>query len=120
MGSRPAAPVVHVELHTANLARACGFYTRLFGWRAETVHLGADSYLALHTREGIEAGIVEQDAAGPWWLPYVEVGCVSEAAERARALGGAVLLGPREGPAGWRAVVADPGGGRLALWGPKR
>ena len=119
MPSRPHAPLVHVELHTANLARACAFYTELFGWRAETVHLGSDSYLALHTQEGIEAGVVEEEDEDPWWLPYVEVPCVSEASERARALGGAVLLEPREGPAGRRSVIAAPGGGRIALWGPK-
>ncbi len=119
MASRAIAPIVHVELHTANLARAAGFYTALFGWRAETVHLGSDSYLALRTHEGIEVGVVEEDAEGAWWLPYVEVACVAEASERARALGGAVLLEPREGPAGWRAVVAAPGGGRTALWGAK-
>jgi predicted enzyme related to lactoylglutathione lyase len=119
MPRRPPAPVVHVELHTANLARACGFCTELFGWRAETVHLGDDSYLALHTKEGIEAGIVEEEEEGPWWLPYVEVPCVGETVEAALALGAAVPLEPREGPAGWRAVVAAPGGGRIALWGPK-
>jgi predicted enzyme related to lactoylglutathione lyase len=30
-------PVVHLELLTANLSRACAFYTRLFGWRAERI-----------------------------------------------------------------------------------
>ncbi|HEX6117078.1 MAG TPA: hypothetical protein VFY99_08245 [Solirubrobacterales bacterium] len=119
MASREIAPVVHVELHTANLARACGFYTELFGWRPETVHLGAGSYQALRTREGIDAGVVEEEAEGPWWLPYVEVPCVARATERALALGGAIVLAPREGPAGWRAVVAAPGSGRIALWGPK-
>jgi predicted enzyme related to lactoylglutathione lyase len=111
--------VVHVELHTANLARACAFYTELFGWRPESVHLGDDSYLALRTGEGIEAGIVEEDEEAPWWLPYVEVTCINEARDRAAALGGAVLLEPREGPTGWRCVIAAPGGGRIALWGPK-
>ena len=119
MPSRSIAPVVHVELHTANLARACAFYTELFGWRAESVHLGDDSYLALRTGQGIEAGVVEEEDEAPWWLPYVEVPCVSEVSEAAHALGGAVLLEPREGPAGWRSVIAAPGGGRIALWGPK-
>jgi predicted enzyme related to lactoylglutathione lyase len=29
-------------------------------------------------------------------------------------------LSPREGPAGWRSVVATPAGGEIALWQPKR
>ena len=31
-------------------------------------------------------------------------------------LGARVLLEPREGPTGWRSVVATPAGGELALW----
>jgi predicted enzyme related to lactoylglutathione lyase len=54
------------------------------------------------------------------WLPYVEVGEVQAATERARRLGGSVLLEPREGPAGWRSVVSSPAGGELAFWQPKR
>ena len=34
-------------------------------------------------------------------------------------LGASVLLAPREGPAGWRSVVATPDGGEIAFWQPK-
>jgi len=30
-----------------------------------------------------------------------------------------VLLEPREGPAGWRSVVATEAGGELAMWQPR-
>jgi predicted enzyme related to lactoylglutathione lyase len=40
--------------------------------------------------------------------------------ERAKDLGGEVLLGPREGPEGWRSVVATPDGGEVAFWQGKR
>jgi predicted enzyme related to lactoylglutathione lyase len=30
-----------------------------------------------------------------------------------------VLLEPREGPAGWRSVIATPEGGEIALWQQK-
>jgi predicted enzyme related to lactoylglutathione lyase len=53
------------------------------------------------------------------WLPYVEVDCVNDATERARELGARVLLGPREGPAGWRSVIATPAAGEIALWQQK-
>ena len=54
------------------------------------------------------------------WLPYVEVGNVAAETERARGLGAHVMLGPREGPFGWRSVVGSPAGGEIALWQPKR
>jgi hypothetical protein len=44
---------------------------------------------------------------------------VTEATERARRLGATVVLEPREGPAGWRGVVAAPAAGELAFWQPK-
>ena len=53
------------------------------------------------------------------WLPYVEVAEIAEATDRARRAGAAVLLAPREGPAGWRSVVTTPAGGEVALWQPK-
>jgi predicted enzyme related to lactoylglutathione lyase len=34
MSAALAHPVVHLELQTSNLARACAFYTGLFGWSA--------------------------------------------------------------------------------------
>jgi predicted enzyme related to lactoylglutathione lyase len=112
-------PVVHLELHTANLARACAFYTRLFGWRAERIDVECGSYLALAVGNGIEGGVVERDTERTLWLPYVQVANVAEATERACLLGASVLLEPREGPAGWRSVVAAPAGAEVALWQPK-
>jgi uncharacterized protein len=117
--NRPIAnPVVHLELQTANLARARAFYTELFGWSAETVRVGAANYLAFELGMGIQGGVVEREGE-PAWLPYVEVPNIVGATERARMLGAAVRLGPREGPAGWRCVLAVPSGAVIALWQPK-
>ena len=112
-------PVVHLELNTGDLPRACAFYTRLFGWRTETVEACCGSYQALGLGGGIEGGVAECATERPLWLPYVEVADISKATERARRLGAAVTLEPREGPAGWRSVVASPAGGEIALWRPK-
>jgi uncharacterized protein len=115
-------PVVHLELHTGDLSGARSFYSGLCGWRPEqiTVRGGAGSYLALEMGGALGGGIVECDARRPIWLPYVEVLDVTDATERARQLGATVLLEPREGPAGWRGVVAAPAAGEVAFWQPKR
>jgi predicted enzyme related to lactoylglutathione lyase len=112
-------PVVHLELHTGNLARASDFYTRVFGWSVETVEVGHRSYLSLNLGDGIDGGIVEHDGEGSRWLPYVEVADLMDVTERARALGAAVILEPREGPIGWRSILAVPSGARIALWQSK-
>jgi predicted enzyme related to lactoylglutathione lyase len=115
-----ASPVVHLELHTADLARACRFYARACGWRVEQVESGVRSYHVLAWGGPLDGGVVECGTSRSSWLPYVEVARVDEATERARYLGAAVLLEPREGPAGWRSVVAVPDGAELAFWQPKR
>ena len=115
----PANPVVHLELHTGNLPRACAFYEQLFRWRPEQVDAGCASYLALQMGGGIGGGVVQCGTQRPMWLPYVEVPEITDVTERARRLGASVLLDAREGPAGWRSVVAAPDGGEIAFWQPK-
>jgi predicted enzyme related to lactoylglutathione lyase len=116
----PRNPVVHLELHTGDLPAACDFYTRLFGWQQELVEAGSSSYLALDMGGEIGGGVVQCGTSRSLWLPYVEVADLAITTERARELGAAVSLEPREGPAGWRSVVATPAGGEVALWQPKR
>ncbi len=113
-------PVVHLELHTGDLAGARDLYTDLCGWRQETIAVSSRSYLALELNRELGGGIVECAVRRPLWLPYVEVDEVDRATERARDRGAAVLLEPREGPAGWRSVVTTAAGGELAFWQPKR
>jgi predicted enzyme related to lactoylglutathione lyase len=115
-----ASPVVHLELHTTDLSRACAFYTQLCGWRPEQIHAGEGSYTALELGRGLGGGVVECGTQRSLWLPYVAVDAVAEATDRARALGASVLLEPREGPAGWRSVVAEEAGAEIAFWQPKR
>jgi uncharacterized protein len=119
MSAAIAHPVVHLELQTDNLARACAFYTELLGWRAKTLHATGGTYLALDLGERIQGGAVEHESGRTAWLPYVEVPDIAAATERARLLDAAVLLEPREGPAGWRSVLAAPSGAEIALWQPK-
>jgi uncharacterized protein len=117
----PAQPVVHLELHTGDRPRACAFYARLCGWRPERINAGCGSYWALDVGRGFGGGgVVECGTSRPMWLPYVEVDDVGDATERACGLGASVLLEPREGPAGWRSVVAAPAAGEIALWEPKQ
>lgn len=117
---RPANPVVHLELHTGDLSNASDFYARLCGWRPERVEAGEASYLALELGSELGGGIVECAVRRPLWLPYVEVAEIASATRRAGELGAAVVLEPREGPAGWRSVITAPDGGELAFWQRKR
>jgi predicted enzyme related to lactoylglutathione lyase len=112
--------VVHLELHTGDLAHARAFYGEICGWRPERIDTRNGSYLALELGETLGGGMVECPTERALWLPYVEVSEIGLATDRARLLGASVLLKPREGPAGWRSVVATRSGGEIAFWQPKR
>jgi predicted enzyme related to lactoylglutathione lyase len=116
----PLKPIVHLELLTGDSERARALYIELCGWRPELVGTTYGSYLALELGRRLGGGIVECETRRPMWLPYVEVGEIAAATDHARRLGASILLEPREGPAGWRSVVATPVGGEIAFWQPKR
>ena len=113
-------PVVHLELHTPDGQGAGALLGALCGWRPEHLATSHGAYTALAMGRRLGGGIVECETQRPVWLPYVEVADVVAAPERARSLGATVLLDAREGPAGWRTVVASDTGGEIAFWQPKR
>ena len=112
-------PVVHLELHTGDLPGASAFYAEVLRWRTERIDAGCGSYHALALGGAFGGGIVECGTRRSLWLPYVEVDHIGRFTDRARHLGASVLFEPREGPAGWRSVVATPEGGEIAFWQPK-
>jgi predicted enzyme related to lactoylglutathione lyase len=113
-------PIVHLELHTSDLAQARSLYSELLRWRPERVHTASGDYQALECGGSVGGGIVECGIGRALWLPYVEVDRVDHATARATELGATVLVEPREGPAGWRSVVSTPAGGEIAFWQQKR
>jgi len=112
--------IVHLELHTHDRCAAGAFYGQLLRWRTDQIEVRCASYHALTLGGGLDGGIVQCGVARATWLPYVEVQEIEAMTERGRRLGATVLLEPREGPAGWRSVLATGEGGEIALWQPKR
>lgn len=112
--------LVHLELHTGELGQACDFYAQLLSWCPEQVATSAGTYLTMTRGGPLAAGIVECPVTRAAWLPYVDVDDIDRSTSRATELGATVLLGPREGPTGWRSVVTLRGAGEVALWQGKR
>jgi predicted enzyme related to lactoylglutathione lyase len=112
-------PVVHLELHTRNRRAATEFYGNLLSWGPECIDTRHGRYHCLRLGKGIGGGIVECPVERALWLPYVQVDRIEVATDEARTLGASVLLGPSEGPAGWRSVISTDDGAHIALWQPK-
>jgi uncharacterized protein len=108
--------VVHLELHTRDVARARELYAGLLDWRPRELDLPGRAYAGYDLGPGLGGGVVQCATGRALWLPYVEVPDVHAATERARALGAHVLLEPGDGR---RAVIGTRAGGEIALWQPR-
>src|SRR5581483_5781906 len=93
---------------------ALAFYRGLFGWDFEDVMpAGSDgSYFIGRLRGGDVAGVASAREGAPVaWDTYIWVASADDAAAKARAAGGAVLVEPLDVmDAGCTAVLADPEG----------
>ena len=94
--------------------------------RAVAARIGIPHYVLDYEQRFKEAVIdrfAESYVAGETPVPCVECNQAIKFRDllvTARELGAAVLLDAREGPAGWRTVIASPTGGELAFWQQKR
>jgi predicted enzyme related to lactoylglutathione lyase len=115
------------DLGTPDARAATRFYTELFGWQAEDRPVGPDAFYTMFSVGGRSvAALYQQDAqpdqiAPPHWLSYVSVDGAGPVAQRARELGGTVLMDAFDVlDVGRMAVIRDPIGAVVALWEPRR
>ena len=108
------------ELQTRDPEAAGEFYSRLFGW--ETVPIEDDGrvvYMTIKNAGKQDGGLLpmtEQHDAPSFWIPYFTISSRDAAMEKARSLGGAVLVGPLDLPSGKIAVLSDPQGAAFAVF----
>jgi uncharacterized protein len=105
---------------------AVDFYRGLFGWEFEDV-MPPDSegkYFMARLRGGDVAAVGSIPEAAPpmaMWNTYIWVDSADDAAAKARAAGGGVLMEPFDVmDAGRMAVVADREGAAFSVWQAKR
>jgi hypothetical protein len=116
-------PFVHVELNTNDVAKAKGFYAKLFDWKMEDMPMESGPYTIINVGEGTGGGLMKHPMAGApsMWLSYVLVDDVDAATRKVKALGGTVMKEKTEVPdMGWLAIIADPTGATLGLWKPMK
>ncbi|MEU9203805.1 VOC family protein [Streptomyces sp. NPDC048332] len=116
------------ELYTPDVPAAAAFYDAVFGWDTTQTPYpgGGGAYTVIRTAGGGEetsfGGLVPLDAvpvraaAGPHWLPYIEVEDCDGAARAVEQLGGKLTLEPTEMEGvGTFANVEDPYGAAFAV-----
>jgi uncharacterized protein len=113
------------ELYAANGAEAFAFYSKFFGWtKADALDMGAMGIYQIFAIENTPAGgiMTKMEAMPiPFWLFYFNVENINAAAQRVKAAGGQVVLGPHQVPGGsWIIQCGDPQGAMFALVEPHR
>src|SRR5262245_9257990 len=115
-----------VELATTDQRGAKKFYSELFGWSANDMPMGPDSFYSIMQLRGKDAAALyqldqEQRARGvpPHWNLYIAVESADEAAKAITAAGGKTMMDPCDVfDAGRMCVAQDPTGATFAVWQP--
>ncbi|MEE9450828.1 MAG: VOC family protein [Ignavibacteriaceae bacterium] len=106
------------ELLTDNINESLAFYKALFGYETELFKTQTDEdYYVLRDKKRRRAGVIQIpfDEVKPNWLPFIAVVDPGEVEEKAKTLGGTIILGT-EGIAGKNSVIiADPSGAVFAV-----
>ena len=102
------------ELWTNNRDDAVSFYHAVAGYETEHVGLkGGSDYIFLNTEGRARAGVVKiaWENVTPDWLPYIAVSDVLAVTDKARTLGGTILVKPDLSVLdGYLSIIADPSG----------
>ena len=111
-------PIAYAELHTKNATTAKAFYGELFDWKLTDHQMPGGLYTEISAGEGIPSGLLQADElAGSRWLPYVTVGDLVAATEKAKRLGAKAVKENQEVPGmGRYSLLTDPTGATFGLW----
>jgi uncharacterized protein len=112
------------ELMTRDTPAAEKFYTKLFGWSSKTSDMGPMKYTEFSNQGKTGAGMMEitkemGPSVPPNWMPYFQVTNVDATFAKAKELGGAEIVAPRDIPnVGRFAVIKDPQGAVFSIFTP--
>ena len=115
------------DVTTTDQEGAKKFYSGLFGWEADDLPVGENSYYSMMREGGTSVAAIspqpqQQRDAGlpPMWNSYVTVASADDAAARAAELSATVHAPPFDVmSAGRMAVIQDPQGAFFAIWEPR-
>jgi predicted enzyme related to lactoylglutathione lyase len=104
------------ELITTDPAAALEFYTKLFGWNTEVMHMQGMDYTVVKFGDRAIGGLMAAPGGVPaGWKSYVTVDDIDATAKLAESLGGKICVPPTDIPnVGRFAILIDPQGAVIA------
>ena len=123
---KPTGSISWADLTVTDAGKIRDFYEAVVGWKHEDVSMGEYADYAMIPFDGKEpvAGICHARGVNidlpAQWLVYITVPDVDASAAKVMAMGGQVIVGPKQmGPAGRYCVIQDPSGAVAALFSTK-
>ena len=115
----------HELYSAAGERKSFDFYSGLYGWKTDSeMDMGAMGKYRIFSRGGVQLGGMmdkPDNVPASTWTFYFNVEGIDSAAERVKAGGGQLLMGPMEVPGGsWIVQGVDPQGAQFALVSPTR
>ncbi|MGN6185504.1 MAG: VOC family protein [Thermoanaerobaculia bacterium] len=111
-----------IELATTDAHAAREFYKSLFRWTVNENDMGEMGIYYIFQKDGRDCAAMyqmgaQQQGMPPNWLSYVAVANADQSTEKAKSLGGNVVMGPFDvDDHGRMAVIGDPQGAYFAIW----
>jgi uncharacterized protein len=125
MATIPTGRFVWFDYVSKDAKKAQAFFGELFHWKTKPVSMPHGSYTMITVGDTAIGGYLDPLQQGgtdhAFWLSYLQVANVKEAASKVKSLGGNIAREPHAvGSEGSMAVVGDPHGALFALWQPTR
>ena len=120
----PPGSILWRDLTVADAEGIRDFYRAVVGWEFRPEDMGGyDDYHMLVPLTGERAAGIyhargENADIPPAWLIYIVVEDIHESVGQCEALGGSVMVRPRQMGAGYFSVIQDPAGAVCALYQP--
>ncbi|HEY5538248.1 MAG TPA: VOC family protein [Thermoplasmata archaeon] len=102
--------IVHVEVHTKDVAKAKKFYGDVFGWKFQDIP--QMNYTTFEAPDRPNGGIqTPSDKMGPMVMNYIYANDIKRVTKKIENSGGTILTPVSEIPGfGWFAIFRGPGG----------
>lgn len=125
--SHPAGTFCWWDLGTTDAGAAKKFYTSLLGWEAVDIPVGDGMVYTMMVVDGKQACALSSlpkemidGGIPPIWSSYIAVDDVDATVEKAKSLGGEVMMEPMDVmEEGRMAMIEDPTGAMFGIWQPK-
>jgi predicted enzyme related to lactoylglutathione lyase len=114
-----------IELATTDAGAAKNFYMTFFHWTVRKNDMGEMGIYYIFQKDGRDCAAMyqmgpQQQGMPPNWMSYISVASADAAADKARSIGGNVVMGPFDvNEHGRMAVISDPQGAMFSVWEPK-